>query len=82
MTVIFALVLSTVAMFMFSRVIENMNDSYYSGYATDTSKTVANVIDANLFLEVKNEVDRIYKASPTHVTSEEWGSDEWNSYIS
>ena len=76
----FALVLITVSMFLFARVITNYSDKHYQDSANNLSKTVAQLIDVEQFKDVKEKVLTIYNNTEDKVTSEDWGSDAWNEY--
>jgi len=79
--VVAAVVLVEVAMVYFSLFSSSRNEQSYKQNADNLSATVSKVVDkvevTNLLTEVKSIVD----ASSTHPTSEEWGSDTWNTYI-
>ena len=77
---ILALLVVTTAMAYFSISVSNNNKQHYSEDATRVSGTVAAVVNVEDFKSLKDEVKTIVDASSTHPTSEEWGSDEWNSY--
>lgn len=77
---VLALLVVTTAMAYFSISVSNNNKQHYSEDAGRVAGTAAAVVDVNDFKALKNEVKTIVDASSTHPTSEEWGSDEWNTY--
>ena len=79
--VIIAFILSAVATVVSSQVIRNLVDRSYQERATDVSETVAAVLDAEKAAWIKNEIMTIFHATENRVTSDEWGSPEFDAYI-
>ena len=79
--VVAAVVLVEVAMVYFSLVSSSRNEQSYKQIADNLSATVSKVVDKQAVSNLLTEVKSIVDASPTHPTSEEWGSDTWNTYI-
>ena len=79
--VLFALALSSVSMWVCTRVIANLTDNFYRQAATELSQTVAKVVDKEGFLRVRNAVKEIYDKTEDRVGSWDWGTDEFNAYI-
>ena len=80
MPVVFAFLLISFSMFTYSHVITEMNDERYKAAAEDLTKTVAQVIDAEKFVRVRDSVLDIYNKTDVKVVNEEWGTKEWKEY--
>ena len=81
LVVVAAVVLVEVAMVYFSMISASRNEQAYKANANNLSATVSKVIDKAAVTDLLHEVKPIVDASPAHPTSEEWGSDAWNTYI-
>ncbi len=80
--VVFALVLSGVALAIGYKVVDNMNNRHFMQKADDTSATVARVVDVQSAATLRQSVEKIYKSMEKKVGSEEWGSPEFEAYVS
>lgn len=80
MVITFALVLISSSVILCGRVISNQIDRQYRLRATNLVKTVAQVIDVEKFLRVRDAVIKIFNETENRVGSEEWGSDAFNEY--
>lgn len=81
LVIIFATLLSGVALWISSRTISNMVDESYQNRANEIAATVARVIDAEAAQSLSDRIMAQYHATENKVSSEEWGSDEFNAYI-
>lgn len=79
--VLIALILSTVATAVSSQVIRNLVDKSYQERATDVSETIAAVLDVEKAAWIKNEIMTIFHATDNKVTSDDWGTPEFDAYI-
>ena len=79
--IILALILSTVSTVVSSQVIRNLVDTSYQERAVDVSETIAAVLDVEKAAWIKNEIMTIFNAAENKVTSDEWGSPEFDAYI-
>ena len=87
--IVFAELLIGISMIMYSRVLTNFNDNNYREKTSDLVATVAEVIDTDKCLRLRDKVDAIFQATPDadgdghpdYVMSDDWGSDEWNAYM-
>lgn len=80
MILVFALAIVEISMTYFTLVSSRTNRNNYMKTADNISKTVANIIDVDDFLTLKNQVKSIVDNSEKRPTSDEWGSDDWNEY--
>lgn len=76
-----ALLLVETAMTYFAITFSNQNKESYKSTANNLANTVAEVIDVDKFISLKNKIKTIVDDSEKKPTSEEWGSDDWNDYI-
>ena len=77
----FAIVLSGVSLVISYRAIEGMNDEHYLGRADEIAATVARVVDVQDLAKLQKETMEIYSSSPDKVTSDEWGTPEFEAYV-
>ena len=80
--IIFAAVLTTVAIYISRSVITGMNESHFKNRADEQARVVCQAIDPVAFESFANKVKAIYDEVDDHVTSDDWGSDAFNAYIS
>lgn len=80
MIVAFSLVLMGAAMVYFGINTSKKNRDNYKTTANNLCATVSEVIDVDLFTDVKKDIDGIYKTIDNKVTSDDWGSDAWKEY--
>ena len=78
---IFATILSGVALFISSRMITKIVDENYQYQTNELAATVARVVDAKASETLSDEVMAIYGSTDDKVSSEEWGSPEFDAYI-
>ena len=79
--IVIALILSTVSIAVSSREIRNLVDTTYQDRAVDVSETIAAVLDVEKAASIKDAVMTIFHATDNHVTSDAWGTPEFNAYI-
>ena len=79
--VVFAFCLISVSMFTFSHVITEINDERYKSAANDLTKTVAQVVDTEKFIRVRDSILEIYNKTEKKVDNGEWDSPEWSEYV-
>ena len=79
--VIFATILSGVALFASSRTITKMVDESYQNRTNEIAATVARVIDADAAEKLTKELMSIYYSIDDKVGSEEWGTPEFDAYV-
>lgn len=77
----FAMLLISVAVIIYSRVVSNSTNESYLKKADDLAKTVAGVVDADKSMRLKSHVSAIYKRADNKVAGEERGTDSYNEYI-
>ena len=75
-----ALAFSTVSVVASGGIIQRLIDLSYQGRATDVSKTVAAILDAEQAETLKNAVMEIYHATDEKVMSDAWGTPEFDAY--
>ena len=80
MIIAFALFLIATSVIIFSRVIINTQNESYQHKANELSRTVAQVIDVDQFMRLKDSVLAVYDNTENKVSSDQWGSDEFNAY--
>ena len=78
--VMIALAFSTVSVVASGGIIQRLIDLSYQGRATDVSKTVAAILDAEQAETLKNAVMEIYHATDEKVMSDAWGTPEFDAY--
>lgn len=79
--VVFAALLITSAVLVSGSAIENMSDQRYMANADELAATLAGVIDKDSAERLRDQVLDVYFASHNRVTSDDWGSDEFNEYV-
>ena len=79
--VMIAFILSAVSTVVSTQVIRRLIDTTYQQRATDVSETIAAVLDVEKAAWLKNEVMAIFHATDEKVTSDEWGTPEFDAYI-
>lgn len=79
--VVFATILSGVALFVSSRTITKMVDESYQNRTDEIAATVARVIDADAAEKLTKELMSVYYSIDEKVGSEEWGTPEFDAYI-
>ena len=81
LVVIFATILLGVALYISSRTITKMVDESYQERTDEIAATVARVIDTNAAKTLTDELMEIYHSIDDKVSSEEWGSPEFDAYV-
>ena len=79
--VIIAIIFSATGIIVSSIFINRIIDDIYRNKADEIAHTVAVVIDAEQMAVLKDSLLKIYNNTENRVTSEEWGSPEFNEYI-
>lgn len=79
--ILIAVLLSGTAITISSNVIANLIDNHYRAKALELAQTVTLITDLNSAKIIKNDIFDIYKGTEEKVTSEEWGSPAFDSYI-
>ena len=59
----------------------NVIRDHYTDYSIDLSNTVAATVDAELTRSVRDEILEIYNKTDDRVSSEEWGTPEFDAYV-
>ena len=78
---LFALFLGTIAIVFFYRVIYRTDNDHTKATAQNISATVAETIDVDKYVVVKDKIQSILDTIENPVFSDDWGSPEWNDYI-
>ncbi len=81
LVIIFATILSGAALMISSGTINRMVDESYQNRADEIAATVARVIDADAAEVLSEKIMTIYQNSDNKVSSEEWGSPEFDAYV-
>lgn len=76
-----AAILSIVATLISSYAIRKVVDTTFRNRASDLSHTVAAVLDTERALALKNAIMEIFSAAPDRVSSDAWGTPEFDAYI-
>ena len=76
------LVVCVVGSFLNRRFISAITDGHYSEDSMAIANTVASVIDAGQVLRLRDQVVDIYDKADNKVRSDEWGSPEFDAYMS
>ena len=79
--VIIAIIFSATGIIVSSIFINRIIDDIYRNKADEIAHTVAVVIDGEQMAVLKDSLLKIYNNTENRVTSEEWGSPEFNEYI-
>ncbi len=82
LVVFIAVILSFTTLLLSNGIITNMVDTNYRQKANELAATIAVVIDGDRVASLQKEIDKIYDSAENKVGSEEWGSPEFNEYIS
>ncbi|MBR6358317.1 MAG: GGDEF domain-containing protein [Lachnospiraceae bacterium] len=80
--VIFALILSASGLVVSNRVLGRMLDERYKSSADQLAATTAQIIDSADVKVIRDAVLEIYDATENKVGSEDWGSPEFDEYVS
>jgi len=75
------LIMSVVLIFLSNRISKNLIDNLYKERSDDISKTTAAVVDADTVVALRDAVLEIYNNSKDLVSSEDWGSPEFEAYV-
>ena len=62
-------------------ILNNTITKHYTEYSTDLAKTVAVTVDAERTRTVRDRIMEIYRNTDNKVSSEEWGTPEFDAYI-
>ncbi|MBR4719737.1 MAG: diguanylate cyclase [Lachnospiraceae bacterium] len=76
------LVVCVVGSFLNRRFISAITDGHYSEDSMAIANTVASVIDAGQVLRLRDQVVDIYDKADNKIRSDEWGSPEFDAYMS
>lgn len=77
----FSAILGVVALIICGRMLARTVDDKYIEDATNISATVAQVVDAEKVLNIKNKVAQVYNETENKISSDEWGTNEFYEYI-
>lgn len=80
--VLTTVILGTASILISSQALRQVVDDSYRNRARDVANTTAVVLDADKAASLKDAVMAIYNATEEKVSSDEWGSDAFNAYIS
>ena len=78
---LFSVILGAVAIMAFGTVLRQINEERFNDMATNLSQTVADTLDVELYVRVRDEVLKIYEKSESKPTSEEKEDPAWAKYI-
>ena len=79
--VLITVVLGALSILLSSQVLTQIVNTTYRNRAKDVSNTMAAMLDINKAAKLRNAVMEIYNATEEKVTSEDWGSPEFDAYI-
>lgn len=79
--VLVTVILGAASILLSSQALSQVVDTTYRNRAKDVSNTMAAILDIEKALALKNAVMDIYNAADDKVTSEYWGSPEFDAYI-
>ncbi|MBO4799948.1 MAG: hypothetical protein J5489_04795, partial [Lachnospiraceae bacterium] len=81
--ILICLGISALAVLSMRQIAGTMIDKEYGDKAEQISKAVATTLDPKEVHAIRDTVLNIYKSIPENkvVTSEDWGSEEWNEYM-
>ena len=74
-------ILGAASILLSSQALTQVIDTMYRNRAKDVSNTIAAILDVDHAMSLKNAVMDIYNATDEKVTSEDWGSPEFDAYI-
>ncbi len=80
--VLIATFIGTVAIAIYNRGLYNAIVAQYEHYSIDITKLVASQLDLDSLAAVKKDILDIYDHSETKVWSDEWGTPEFDAYLS
>ena len=80
--IIIALILSATSITISSRIIRKIIDSNYNDKANSVSLMVSRIIDKTKIVQIKSEIDKIYNSLENKVMSDQWGTPEFDRYLS
>ena len=81
MVMFFSIVIGAVSLIAFANVLRRTNDEHFNENATNVSQTIAETIDVERYVRVRDAVLAIYEQSENKPTSDEEGNPEWDEYI-
>ncbi len=79
--VLVTVVLGAASIILSSQALSQIVNMTYRNRAKDVSNTMAAILDVGKAVSLKNAVMDIYNTTDEKVTSEDWGSPEFNAYI-
>ena len=79
--IIIAIIFGASGVIIGSTFIRRMVDNSYKNNASQLAHTVAEVVDAEKLETLKAELMKIYNSTENKVTSDDWGSPEFNAYM-
>lgn len=79
--VIIAVIFGASGVIIGSTFIRRMVDNSYKNNADQLAHTVAEVVDAEKLETLKAELMKVYNSTENKVTSDDWGSPEFNAYM-
>ncbi|MCR4605113.1 MAG: diguanylate cyclase [Eubacterium sp.] len=81
MIVVFALLMSSMGLFVSSRIINDTIDNNYKDNARQLATAISHMVDPVAAKAVRDKIKLIYSTTDEKVGSEEWGSPEFDEYI-
>ena len=72
---------SAITLLTCTTILNNTITKHYTDYSIDLAKTVAVTVDAERARTVRDQIMEIYRSTDDKVSSEEWGTPEFDAYI-
>lgn len=73
--------ISVITILTCANILNDTITKHYTEYSIDLAKTVAATVDAERTREVRDQIMEIYRNTDNKVSSEEWGTPEFDEYI-
>ncbi|MBQ3891247.1 MAG: hypothetical protein II740_07880 [Lachnospiraceae bacterium] len=73
--------MGSLSVFSVNRIASSIVDIEYRNKAEQLAEAVANMIDPDDVIELKDAVLKVYDNVDEVIPSSEWGSDAWNEYM-
>ena len=80
--ILICFLMGSLSVFSVNRIASSIVDIEYRNKAEQLAEAVANMIDPDDVIELKNAVLKVYDNVDEVIPSSEWGSDAWNEYMS
>ena len=78
MIVILSAILSVAAFIASMRVIRHIIDTHYKERSASLAESISMALDGSDVRTLRDAVLSIYESTEPKISSEDWGSDEWN----